>query len=281
MPISQASATQRSGRAGRIEPGICIRLWAEHATDGLILSHRPEILGCDLTGLVLELAVWGVSDPAELQWLDLPPKERFAAARLLLQQLGALDDKQRITDHGKQLADLPLHPRLAHMVVRGVKDGAGFNACLLAALISEKDPLHFDRDHYQADLQLRIDIIESLLKNGSARSLPRIHNGRIDTGLARRIANTACDLARRMKTPKKLRNCDYGRLLAWGYPERIGCRRPQSEVNYLLAGGQGAYLGPGDSLSHPDHLGPARFLALVIRSGKKGYEGKISKTLLA
>ena len=254
MPISQASAIQRSGRAGRMEPGICIRLWGEHATGGLILSHRPEILGCDLTGLVLELAVWGVSDPSQLQWLDPPPKERFAAARLLLQQLGALDDKLRVTDHGKQLADLPLHPRLAHMVVLGVEDGTGFNACLLAAVISEKDLLSFDRDHYQADLQLRIDSMESLLKNGSTGSLPRIRNAMIDTGLARRIATTACDLARRIDTPEKLRDCDYGRLLAWAYPERIACRRPQREVNYLLAGGQGAYLDPHDSLSRHEWL---------------------------
>lgn len=254
MPISQASATQRSGRAGRMEPGICIRLWGEHVTSGLIMSHRPEILGCDLTGLVLELAVWGVSDPAELQWLDPPPEERFAAAQLLLQQLGALEDKLRVTDHGKQLADLPLQPRLAHMVVRGAGDGTGFNACLLAALVSEKDPLRFNRDHYQADLQLRIDVIESLLKNGSVGTLPHVYNGRIDTGLARRIATTACDLARRLKTPEKLRDCDYGKLLAWGYPERIGCRRTQSEGNYLLAGGQGAYLDPGDSLSRHEWL---------------------------
>ncbi|MBB5347256.1 ATP-dependent helicase HrpB [Desulfoprunum benzoelyticum] len=254
MPISQASAIQRSGRAGRMEPGISIRLWGEHATGGLIPSHRPEILGCDLTGLALELAVWGVSDPARLQWLDPPPQERFAAARLLLQQLGALDDTLRVTDHGQRLADLPLHPRLAHMVVLGVEDGTGFNACLLAAVISEKDLLRFDRDHYQADLQLRIDIMEGLLKNGSTRSLPRIHNGMIDTGLARRIATAACDLARRLDTPEKLRDCDYGRLLAWGYPERIGCRRPQSEVNYLLAGGQGAYLDPNDSLSRHEWL---------------------------
>jgi ATP-dependent helicase HrpB len=117
VPVSQASADQRRGRAGRVGPGVCLRLWSREMHPTLIPAHRPEILEADLTGLVLELALWGVDDPGKLKWLDPPPQGTFDSARRLLQSLGALDPDLGITDHGRQMAALPMHPRLAHMLV--------------------------------------------------------------------------------------------------------------------------------------------------------------------
>ena len=253
MPVSKASADQRRGRAGRIEAGTCIRLWAKHATAGLVPYHRPEILSSDLSGLALELALWGVDRPEELQWLDPPPPQGFERARNLLRDLGAVDSKFAILPHGRQLAELPLHPRLAHMLVLAKEGGCGAAACMLAAILIEKDPLRFDRDHYQADLMLRIELIENVRNNRNSH-LPHVRYAAVDHSAVRNIIATAQELRGRLQVKEKENDCDYARLLAWAYPERIGCRRSPASNNYLLSGGNGAYLNPGDDLNHSDWL---------------------------
>ncbi|MGH8377546.1 MAG: helicase-related protein, partial [Gammaproteobacteria bacterium] len=137
--VSRASADQRRGRAGRLEPGACYRLWSEG--ERLEVQSAPEILQADLAPLALELAQWGAADVSGLAWLDPPPAAALAQARELLQRLEALDAAGRITAHGRRLLGLPLHPRLAHMVVKGAEQEQGWLACLLAALISERDIL--------------------------------------------------------------------------------------------------------------------------------------------
>ncbi|HBP87830.1 MAG TPA: ATP-dependent helicase HrpB, partial [Nitrospiraceae bacterium] len=117
--VSQQSAEQRRGRAGRLEPGLCVRFWSEAEHRALTPRTAPEILDADLTSLALDLAQWGIRDPRELLWLDLPPSGAMTQARQLLQSLGAFDAQGRITDHGQSLADLPMHPRLAHMILKG------------------------------------------------------------------------------------------------------------------------------------------------------------------
>ena len=125
LPVSRASADQRRGRAGRLGPGICYRLWNEAAHHTLVPYNRPEILDTDLAGLALELAAWGLEAPDALGWLDPPPTPAFAMARQLLLDLGALDDRGKITAHGRHMADLPLHPRLAHMILAARKAEMG------------------------------------------------------------------------------------------------------------------------------------------------------------
>lgn len=136
--VSRAGADQRRGRAGRTAPGIAIRLWNEGQTAALEAFETPEILSADLAGLVLDLAAWGVSDPQTLAFLDPPPGPAWAEARALLSRLDAIDDDGRLTSAGKALARLPLHPRLAHMVVAGAEDGDAETAAELAVLIGER-----------------------------------------------------------------------------------------------------------------------------------------------
>lgn len=136
--VSRAGADQRRGRAGRTAPGVAIRLWNEGQTAALEAFETPEIFSADLSGLVLDLAAWGVSDPATLAFLDPPPGPAWAEARALLTRLDAIDEEGRLTPAGKALAKLPLHPRLAHMVVAGAEDGDADTAAELAVLIGER-----------------------------------------------------------------------------------------------------------------------------------------------
>ncbi|MDH5185027.1 MAG: ATP-dependent helicase HrpB, partial [Gammaproteobacteria bacterium] len=134
--VSHASAVQRCGRAGRTEPGVCYRLWDKATQSGLLAYGRAEIMEADLAPLALELAQWGVSDPAQLAWMDLPPQASYQQAQQLLQSLQALDTKARITAHGRKMMALGLHPRLAHMVLMAQTMGMGRLACDLAALLN-------------------------------------------------------------------------------------------------------------------------------------------------
>src|SRR5690606_9647680 len=125
------AADQRRGRAGRTAPGICIRLWNEGQTAGFEPFDTPEILAADLTGFALDLAAWGVTDPARLPFLDPAPRPAWNQAVTLLQNLDALDVQGRITPAGKALARLPLHPRLAHMIVAAATEDDAMTAAEL------------------------------------------------------------------------------------------------------------------------------------------------------
>ena len=150
--VSAASADQRRGRAGRLAPGVCYRLWSAQEHAALPARSTPEILEADLAPLALDLAAVGAADPAELEWLDPPPAAAFAQARALLIQLGALDAAGRLTRHGTAMARLPLHPRLAHMVMRATELHARGPACELAALLTERDLLRRTEGVPEADI---------------------------------------------------------------------------------------------------------------------------------
>src|SRR6266478_5641080 len=160
--VSRAAADQRRGRAGRVEPGVCYRLWDEPQTAALEPYAPPEILAADLSSLVLELAHWGVSDPAKLVFLDPPPAPALNEARALLAALGAIDGAGRITEEGKLLNHLPLPPRLARMVVDAGREGAGSLAAEIAAVLTERGLGGND-----VDLRHRI---EALRRDRSARA---------------------------------------------------------------------------------------------------------------
>lgn len=160
VPVSKASADQRRGRAGRTAPGVCYRLWSQEEHNRLPDDNVPEIMQTDLAQLALELALWGVRDPAALSWLDAPPAAPYAQGTALLRQLGALDAGGAITPHGHSMAALGAHPRAAHMLLRAAELGAAPLACRLAALLQERD-LFKGPAALGCDLTLRVEALLS------------------------------------------------------------------------------------------------------------------------
>ena len=229
--VSQASADQRRGRAGRLEPGVCFRLWTEEAQRGLLPFTPPEILDADLAPLALELAAWGVTDASTLPWLTPPPASALATARTLLLYLGAIESGGAITPHGRAMVRLGQHPRLAHLVLKGRELRQGKVAALIAAILGERDFLR-ERD---VDLRHRVEIA----LNGRA---PRLINES-----ARRL--TSRDARDERPDPSMT-----GALLALAYPDRIGRRRAGTANRYLLSGGRGAALPEGDPMSNEEFL---------------------------
>jgi len=236
VAISQESAIQRSGRAGRLSPGTCFRLWHEHRP--LARHTLPEILTSDLAPMMLELANWGVDEIDELRWLDLPAPSAVEHARELLRRLGALRGNT-ITDHGKAMLELGTHPRLAHMILSASAIGCAETACLIAALLSEKD-IFIGSARHAADLALRINALQE-----------HPQGSHIDRGAFQRVLQTASGFRQKLKTGEPKQACSpglLGVLLGFAYPDRIAkCRGPK-EHRYLLSGGKGAVLNREDDL---------------------------------
>jgi ATP-dependent helicase HrpB len=238
--VSRASADQRLGRAGRVAAGICYRLWPKEEDEQLIPATRPEILESDLAPLTLGLAVAGVADPAELSWLDPPPSGAFAESRTLLSQLGALDSGGQVTDHGRAMARLALHPRLAHMVIRGTELGAGRSACGLAALLTERDLLRWGEGVPDADLELRLEILRGTIERDDV-DRDALRRARAETRRCERGRPAGSDAV------------SLGVLVGLAYPDRIARRRKGSTGRFLLRNGQGATLEP-QALSREEFL---------------------------
>lgn len=245
---SRAAADQRRGRAGRVAPGVCYRLWDVHEDAMLPPRTRPEILDADLAPLALELAGAGVHDAADLRWLDPPNAAGLAQARLLLQMLGALDRHERITPHGYELLALPAHPRLAHMLIRARSRGLGAMAAATAACLEERDILRGDGRMPPADLRLRVELV----LGASAAALGHdLHGAMPDRDGLRRVRETARDLAQRADVPWRddRENIDaVGELVALAFPDRVAHVRTGQSARYLLRSGAGASLAPGDAL---------------------------------
>lgn len=235
--VSKSSADQRAGRAGRMEAGRCIRLWPE--SERLDSFTPAEITGADLARLVLELACWGARDPGDLAWLDLPPPAHWNQAFDLLTWLDAVDGQGAATEHGRRMRKLGLHPRLAHMVLRGREWGHGKLAAELAALLGERDLL--DRRDAGADIERRVRALRGEGKG-------HIPKGRRETvrKLARSIHGRADD--------GDMRSGVAGRLLALAYPDRIAQRRKGGPSRYQLSNGRGALLDAADDLSQQTWL---------------------------
>jgi ATP-dependent helicase HrpB len=238
--ISQASAEQRRGRAGRVAPGVCYRLWAEREHAGLEAFTPPEIARSDLADLALEVAQWGANDPSELRLLDPPPERAYAAAVELLVELGAIDAQGRITAHGRRLVELPLHPRLGHLVVRGTELGIGGLACEVAALLADRDPLTIARDTAVSDLAVRVRVLRGAPAPPGVRIRRQaLQRARRDADRIRRVVG-----ADGSGDPERT-----GELVALAYPDRIAQRRGGTRGAYRLASGRGAQLPPTDVLA--------------------------------
>ncbi|MDF1716709.1 MAG: ATP-dependent helicase HrpB [Antarcticimicrobium sp.] len=230
--VTRAEATQRAGRAGRVAEGVCYRLWTKGEEGALAAFPPAEIAAADLTGLALELALWGASE-ADLAFLTPPPAGALGEARALLRMLGALDDKGLITGHGRALSALPLHPRVAHMLVR-----AGPEAAPLAALIEARDPLR----GAPCDLTLRLEAL---------RDLKRFTRERPYEVLRPALEQVRSE-ARRLRAQVKraeIEGMSPAAMAALAYPDRIGQRRKGDAPRYVLSGGKGAVMGPGDGLA--------------------------------
>jgi ATP-dependent helicase HrpB len=251
VPVSRASANQRCGRAGRTGPGICYRLWSRDFHSTLAAYNRPEVLEADLAPLALELAIWGVDDPAKLNWLDAPPAAAFAQAIHLLAQLGAIRSAGSATEHGRRMAALPLHPRLAHMILAARPQGLDGPACDLAALLSERDFIRFQAGQRDADAGLRMDILLDV----RAGLPPRNGGLTVDRAVCRRIIRFADVLRQRLGIKHKRGSSRrVGELLAWAYPDRIGRRRTSMAGRFHLTNGRGAFLDPGDPLAAEEYI---------------------------
>ncbi|WP_306518990.1 ATP-dependent helicase HrpB [Gemmatimonas sp.] len=262
--VSRASADQRRGRAGRVAPGACYRLWDVHEEHGFLASTRPEIIDADLSSLALELADAGIADPLQLRWLDAPRPSAFAQARTLLAQLGALSADAptgRITAHGKRMAALPLAPRLAHLLLVAAERGQLELGASIAALLEERDVLRGEGFvRAPADLRLRTELLHG------DRDSVAAYGARADRDGVRRVRQNAGELVKRVNSGSSTSgsserghwdDADVGTLLALAFPDRVAQRRAGSEGRYLLRNGSGAALPKGDSLFDEPYLAVA------------------------
>ena len=254
VPISRSSAEQRAGRAGRMQPGVAYRLWSliEHGTRR---PHtEPEITQVDLAGLALELAAWGAPDPSRVSFLDQPSPRTYREGVGLLVTLGAIDPGGGLTETGLRMLDLPLHPRLARMVV-AADPADKWLACVLAAVVDERDPFRSGPGPGQyppADLALRVDAVTGRGGHEAGRrAVERLRTRAVD--LAKR---TGCDI------PELAPSERSGALLALAYPDRLAIRRG-SPGRFQLRTGTTAFLAATDSLA------TAGFLIAADLDGKR------------
>ncbi len=238
--ISRASSEQRAGRAGRLAPGVCYRLWSETTQRGLVLQSAPEIRTADLAPLALELAAWGARDARTLAWLDAPPEAAFNQARELLAELDALDDSGAITKTGRAMVRLPLHPRLSHMLFAAEPLGLGALACDIAALLAERDILAGEARR-AVDFTQRLEALWAFRLHG--RQGAQSHHA--DVNACTRVNQAARQFRRLLSLSESAHAAgagEAGLLLALAYPDRVALARAPGEARYLLASGRGARL---------------------------------------
>lgn len=239
LPVSQATATQRAGRAGRLGPGVCYRLWEEAEHRARPAQPTPEILAGDPLPLALELALWGAEDGSGLAFLDPPPERLLGPARDLLRRLGALDQSGQVTAHGRALGRLGLHPRLAHMVLTAAEQGKAAQACRLAALLSGRGLL---RGAGRSDLGQQLSLLED---GGSGVDRAAASEAK---ALARQIERHVKGVAQRREGGTAL---SVGQLLALAYPDRVAKKQAETPewTRYRLANGRPAEIDSADPLA--------------------------------
>ncbi|WP_310833310.1 ATP-dependent helicase HrpB [Paenibacillus pedocola] len=246
VPVSKASADQRRGRAGRTAPGVCYRLWSREEHARLPDDNVPEIMETDLAQLALELALWGVRDPAALPWLDAPPAAPYAQGVALLRQLGALDAGGAITPHGRSMAALGAHPRAAHMLLRAATLGEAPLACRLAALLQERD-LFKGPANQSSDLTLRVEALLRYERSGDS--------GGADPAILRAVQRESRNLLAQLQAAPGEVPGDLSRiglLLSFAYPDRVGQKR--GDGAFLLSGGRGAAMREGQPLARSPYI---------------------------
>ena len=270
--VSKAAAEQRKGRAGRLGPGICYRLYSRHAFQGMIPFTPPEMLLADLSPLILELAVWRVKDPTELSWLDPPPKAAWESGRRLLMELGALDPKGSVTPVGRWMARLPLHPRLGRLSQRAAELGRPRLGADLAAILSERDILRREASGFMAhgegsDIGGRLDLLRRWRKQKEAP-------GGTDPWALRAVERTAQQLMRLMargdsRACREEEGTTIPRLLLRAFPDRIAKRREEGGGRFILCQGRGVRLPSASRLAKSPFI-----IAAHVDAGEKA-EGTV------
>lgn len=269
VSVSKASAEQRKGRAGRLGPGVCYRLYSRNAFHAMVPFAPPEMLVSDLSSLALELAAWGVKDPSVLSWLDEPPAISWESAVRLLQDLGALDKSASVTLEGRRMCRFPLHPRLARLMLRAEELGCLRLGADLAALLSERDilrrgfPAGLMLRATEPDITVRADILVQWRKGGGApdnadtwalRSVDRIAGQLV--GLMQRTSKGA---AQRTAAPDEI-----GRLLLCAFPDRVAQVREDGDGHFVLSKGRGVSLPATTALSKSPYI-----VAVNVNAGEK------------
>ncbi len=246
--VTKDAADQRAGRAGRLGPGICYRLWTEGTQRNLLLQRKPEILEADLAPLLLELSQWGIKEMKELTWITPPPAGAVSQARELLQQLDAMDENGIITSRGKEMLRLPTHPRIAHLLLSSTSKDKVVSVSLatdIAALLEERDPLQKESG---ADLALRVDVLRKWRKGERVNA---------DRNVLERIEKLAANWRRILKAELDnniASDSAIGHLLIAAYPERIALQQGNHSERYKLANGRIAKLPDHDSLTREKWL---------------------------
>ena len=253
--VSRANADQRRGRAGRVEPGVCYRLWEEAGNGGLLPYAPPEILSADLSGLALDLALWGVADPTSLKFLDSPPRAALEEARALLTSLGALDGDGRITEEGRAMSRLALPPRLARMVVDAAREGRAGVAAEIAVALTERGlggdavDLTHRLENFRRDRSPRAEDARRLARSLAARapspqpSPASGRGGRVPSPAGGRRWREAPDEGLSAASLS-----DVGEWLAAAFPDRIAIARGK-RGEFLMANGRAAALEPHEALA--------------------------------
>jgi ATP-dependent helicase HrpB len=283
---SKASVEQRRGRAGRLAPGVCYRLFGRHTFDAMTAFSPPEITVSDLAPLVLELAAWGVREPASLAWLDPPPSAGIVAAKELLFDLGAIDRNGFPTETGQRMAEFPVHPRLARMLIRGIDLGLAEAASFLAALLTEQDIICRGPDETvpacESDLLERYEILTGGLKRPAGivretavRAVERAASQLVRlTGKAGKTRRYNSSGSTRSSTNsntsvtgagRALEGEQAARLLLAAYPDRIARQREEGSDRYLLANGRGARTSRKSGVRNRSLI-----LAVYVDAGEKG-----------
>ena len=282
VPVSRASAEQRKGRAGRLGPGVCYRLYSRHTFESMVSYAPPEILVSDLSSLVLDLAVWGVSDPAALSWMDRPPAAAWEAARRLLMDLGALDAKGFATRAGRDMARLPLHPRLGRLLLKAQDQHDPRLGADLAALLSERDIFPRRPSGAMArsggpDVGERLDALRQWRRDRKAPA-------GADPWVLKAVDRVSGQLMGLLSANGRKGQLDDDTLIAplllHAYPDRIAKRRDEGNGRFLLSQGRGVRFPSAGRLAESPYI-----VAVHVDGGEKA-EGRIhlaeavSETLL-
>ncbi len=259
LRVTKDAADQRAGRAGRLGPGVCYRLWTEATQRNLLPNRKPEIVEADLATMILELANWGVKDVNDISWITTPPPGAVSQAKTLLSNLGALNDHGGITPRGKEMLSLPTHPRISHLLLSAKNEKEKALVADIAALLEQRDPMGKEAG---ADLGLRVEAL---------RAWRRGEKTFLDRNVLERVERLSLNWRKLLKTqPDNERpgGYDTGRFLIEAYPERIAKQQSKQSLVYTLANGRVAKLPDHDPLMHEQWI-----CASQLDAGQR--EGKI------
>jgi ATP-dependent helicase HrpB len=272
VAVSKAAADQRKGRAGRLGPGVCYRLYSRHDFQGMIPFAPPEMLLADLSPLILELAVWGAQNPTDLSWLSPPPEAAWESGRQLLMDLGALDSEGSVTPVGRSMARLPLHPRLGRLSLRAVELGCPRLGADLAALLSERDILRREAPGFMAsaegsDLGGRLDLL------GQWRKQKEVARG-VDPWALRAVDRVSEQLLRLVdggdsRSCREDPSAAIPRLLLRAFPDRVAKRREDGNGRFILCQGRGVKVPSASLLAKSSFI-----IAAHVDAGEKS-EGMV------